>query len=60
MYKELVNQITTTFNNISKDILDIEKSFCDKGRTDISGTIRNIQETEQLKLKNVNTGISLN
>ena len=59
MYKELVNQITTTFNNISKDILSIEQGFGDSGIADISGTIRKIQESEQLKQKTVSVQLLL-
>lgn len=53
MYKALVGQITTTFNNISKDILSIEKTFKDADMADISRTIRKIQDIEQQKLQTV-------
>lgn len=51
MYKLLVNEITTTFQNISKDILAIEMLFRHSNREDLSNSIKKIQEHEQKKLE---------
>lgn len=50
MYKQLVNEITTTFKNISLDILHIEELLQSNNRSDLSDSLRKIQSLEQEKL----------
>ncbi|KAF6031908.1 C19orf60 [Bugula neritina] len=51
MYKELVNEITTTFLNISKDIIGIKNIFEENGQHAISESVSKIQSLEQKKLQ---------
>lgn len=53
MYKALVNEITNTFNNISKEIIQIAGILRESERADLSAIIQRLQELEQAKLTNV-------
>jgi len=60
MYKELVNEITTTFLNISKDIIGIKNIFEENGQHAISESVSKIQSLEQKKLQLVSDPICFN
>ena len=51
MYKQLVNEITTTFRNISNDILAIGQLLLTNNRKELADSVRKIQELEERKLK---------
>ncbi|KAM7435564.1 hypothetical protein ABFA07_014574 [Porites harrisoni] len=50
-YRELVHDITQTFNNISNEVIDIEKKLRESGQSAISEVIRKLQLKEKEKLE---------
>ena len=50
-YRELVHNITQTFNNISNEVIDIEKKVRESGQSAISEVIRKLQLKEKEKLE---------
>ncbi|CAH3036658.1 unnamed protein product, partial [Porites lobata] len=50
-YRELVHNITQTFNNISNEVIDIEKKLRESGESAISEVIRKLQLKEKEKLE---------
>lgn len=50
-YRELVHNITQTFNNISNEVIDIEKKLRESGQSAISEVIRKLQLKEKEKLE---------
>ena len=50
-YRELVHNITQTFNNISNEVIDIEKKLRESGQSTISEVIRKLQLKEKEKLE---------
>ena len=52
-YRQLVHNITETFNNISKNVITIETKLREGGQISISDLIRKIQLKEKEKLEMV-------
>ena len=52
-YRHLVHNITQTFNNISNEVIDIEKKLRDSGKGSIGDLVRKIQLKEKEKLEMV-------
>ena len=50
-YRELVHNITQTFNNISNEVIDIEKKLRESEQSAISEVIRKLQLKEKEKLE---------
>ena len=50
-YRELVHNITQTFNSISNEVIDIEKKLRESGQSAISEVIRKLQLKEKEKLE---------
>lgn len=52
-YRQLVHNITQTFNNISNEVIAIETKLRESGQTSIGDIIRKIQLKEKEKLEMV-------
>lgn len=50
-YRQMVHDITQTFNNISNDVIDIETKLKESGQNSIGDLIRKIQLKEKEKLE---------
>ena len=50
-YRELVHNVTQTFNNISNEVIDIETKLRESEQSAISEVIRTIQLKEKEKLE---------
>ncbi|XP_020615330.1 uncharacterized protein C19orf60 homolog [Orbicella faveolata] len=52
-YRQLVHDVTQTFNNISNEVIAVETKLRENGQTSIGDIIRNIQLKEKEKLEMV-------
>ena len=52
-YRQLVHDVTETFNNISNEVIAIETKLGESSQTSIGDIIRNIQLKEKEKLEMV-------
>lgn len=58
-YRQLVYNVTQTFNNLSAEVIDIESKLRESGQHSVSNLVRKIQLKEKEKLEMVRFSVTL-